>query len=355
MQKNAVGIVVDAEGGDFGATENVPGALAYRASHPEIALFLVGDPGNLQLGMKTYSTDIREGGTFSRGPFTGKAFVVGGQPVTLVYSEGKITDNEHSVQALRQKRKASIAIAMAMLHQGFVDALFSTGSTGATTAAATILLRPSPGIDRICVAAPIYEPFSSTILGDLGTSAEAPPRVLLTYAILCAALLKVLYGIEEPTFGLCNMGVEAEKGPDSLQQAHELLTKKLGSAFIGNVEPRDILAGKSHIALCSGFLGNQLMKLWEVMREELPNHLAPFLNHLIPSGQDTEDLIAAAIQNPFGKHGAPILGLSHGVVVVGHGNSKAKDIELGLETTLRCFQQDLPGAIKKELWILQEV
>ena len=110
-------IAVDAMGGDYAPDEIIKGALeAARLSSIEIVL--VGDQEEVEGELSKYP---RRGASSDRTEL----------PIRVVPSEGKIVEDEHPVQALRQKPRASIAVATRLLKQGEADALVSMGSTGA--------------------------------------------------------------------------------------------------------------------------------------------------------------------------------------------------------------------------------
>ena len=80
-----VRVAVDTMGGDYAPQETVKGAIqALRSSDAQ--LLLVGDPAAVQAELAKYD--------------------VAGLPMTVVPSEGKIGDDEHPVQAMRQKPAA---------------------------------------------------------------------------------------------------------------------------------------------------------------------------------------------------------------------------------------------------------
>ena len=137
MQRNGiedsrpVRVAVDAMGGDFAPVETVKGAIqALRSVNAE--LLLVGDPGQVQGELSKYETE--------------------GLPITVVPSEGRITDDEHPLQALRQKQRSSVVVATHLVKEGMADVMVSMGSTGATMASAVLSLglmeRPGAPLPR---------------------------------------------------------------------------------------------------------------------------------------------------------------------------------------------------------------
>ena len=104
-----VRVAVDTMGGDFAPVETVKGAIqALRSVSAE--LLLVGDPGMVQEELSKHDT--------------------AGLSVSVVPSEGKIGDDEHPLQAMRQKPQASVVVATQLVKQGQADVMVSMGVYG---------------------------------------------------------------------------------------------------------------------------------------------------------------------------------------------------------------------------------
>ena len=71
-----------------------------------------------------------------------------------------------------------------------------------------------------------------------------------------------MFGIERPRVGLLSIGEEEGKGNELTREAFQLL-KQLPLNFIGNVEGRDIYAGKVDVIVADGFVGNVALKTSE--------------------------------------------------------------------------------------------
>ncbi|MDP3061694.1 MAG: phosphate acyltransferase, partial [Chloroflexota bacterium] len=120
-------VALDAMGGDYAPAETVKGAVeAARRGIAEV--LLVGDPSAVNAELDKH--------------------VVTGLPLRVVPSEGCITENEHPALALRKKPRASVAVAARLVRAGQADAAVSMGSTGASMAAAAVLMGLLPSIER---------------------------------------------------------------------------------------------------------------------------------------------------------------------------------------------------------------
>ena len=126
----AVRVAVDAMGGDHGPAEVVPGALDHARAHPEDRVILVGDE----------AIDPRAS------PATLPA------NVSIVHASQVVGMDEHPALALREKKDASILVAIDLVKRGEADAVVTAGHTGAGMAAAVLRLGRLPGVDRPALA-----------------------------------------------------------------------------------------------------------------------------------------------------------------------------------------------------------
>ncbi len=102
--------------------------LSRAAGSNPIEIFLVGDREEIEgeLGKHEESVEF---------------------PIRVIPSEGKIREDEHSIQALRYKTRGSVVVATQLVREGRADALVSMGSTGAK--GIRYLLIPKHGFSRL--------------------------------------------------------------------------------------------------------------------------------------------------------------------------------------------------------------
>jgi glycerol-3-phosphate acyltransferase PlsX len=132
-----------------------------------------------------------------------------------------------------------------------------------------------------------------------------------------AVYVRELLGLEHPSIGLLNVGVEATAGHSALAVAHRLLSES-GLDFRGFVEGRDIPAGAADVVVTNGFVGNILLKYTEGLPEALKRHL----------GVDAESPPGSKLFESFDFHsygGEPLLGV-RGVSIIAHGASSDRAI-----------------------------
>jgi glycerol-3-phosphate acyltransferase PlsX len=310
-----VRIAVDCMGGDHGPAVTLPACRSFLERHPSAELVLVGTADAL----------------------AGAAGWARCRSVTAT----EVVTMEDSVEvALRKKRDSSMRGAIKQL-TGETDAAHacvSAGNTGALMAVARYVLKTLEGIDRPAIATvmPNRRDGFTTVL-DLGANVDCTPEHLLQFAVMGSALVAAVYGKEEPTVGLLNIGEEAIKGSETIKRAAELL--RLAAAgghinFHGNVEGNDIFVGTTDVVVCDGFVGNVMLKT----SEGLASMLSDFIREEFTRSLATKLAAAVALPvlNRFKKrvdprryNGAALLGL-RGLVFKSHGSADAFAFEQAL-------------------------
>ena len=322
-------------GGDDGPRDVVDGALA-ATRHFDLGVALVGSTAALE-------AELARHGDVDRGR------------VRLVDAADVVRMDESPSAALKRKPGASISRAAALVARGEAAALFSAGHTGATVMAAHGAFGMLPGVDRPALAATI--PTMSTerqpaVLVDAGASVDCRPAHLLQFAVMGCMYARVAFGIEAPRVGLLSIGEEPTKGNELTREAHKLL-KAAPLTFIGNVEGRDVYAGKADVIVCDGFTGNVALKI----SEGLVDVMQGFLNQEL-SGTITERL-GSMLTRRAHRHfrmrmdyseygGAPLLGVA-GVTIVGHGRSSAKAVRNAVALAYRFAANDFIGRVEREI------
>ena len=330
LQANRVRVVLDAMGGDYGPEETVKGALLAAANSP-VEIILVGDRDQVKSHLWG-ATD--------------------GLPITVVASEGKIIEEEHPVQALRQKPRASIVVATQLVKSGKADALVSMGSTGATVAAATLALGTLEGLERPCLGGPFLGLAPNTVVVDMGSNVDCRPSTLLDFAVMGSVFANQFLGTQRPRVGLLSIGSEEAKGNRQVREAYQVF-KDSGLDFVGNVEGMDFFTGKADVIVCDGFVGNVLLKFTEGLGAAMSAYLKRVLTAKLP--EDEVEPIATRVwevNNLPKKMGGPLFGIN-GYVVVGHGASRAEGVAGAIDTARRCVEVGLVDSMRRELAALR--
>ena len=326
-----VRVAVDTMGGDYAPVETVKGAVeALRLGGAE--LLLVGDPSAVQNELAKYD--------------------VAGLPITVVPSDGKIGDDEHPLQAMRQKPLASVVVATKLVEQGQADVMVSMGSTGASMASAVLSLGLMEGLERPCLGGPFLGLAPNTVLVDIGSNLDCRPGLLLSFAVLGAAFAHTYMGIENPRIGLLSVGAEAAKGNRQVQEAYQLF-RDSHLNFVGNVEGMDFFTNKADVIICDGFVGNILVKFTEGMG----GALASFVRERLAGSADSAvvDNLAADLwettNRPRTVGGGPLFGVN-APVILGHGSCRANGVEGAVRTAVRYVNVGLLDIMRQELAIM---
>jgi len=197
--------------------------------------------------------------------------------------------DEHPALAVRRKTRSSHVVGLRMVRDGQADAFVSAGHSGATMAAATLVLGRIRGIERPALAILFPSRERMFLLLDIGATTDCKPEYLLQFAQMGSLYAERGLGIDRPRVALLANGEEASKGDRLVQEAHKLL-RQSALNFIGNAEPKDALSGSAcDVLVCDGFVGNMFIKQAQAavklalelaqdeIRRDLPRRLAPGL------------------------------------------------------------------------------
>ena len=244
-------------GGDNGPGPLVAGAL--RAAAAGLDIILVGDRVELE---RLVAESPRPAGE--------DIAATGSGTIDVVHTDDSVGMDEDPALAVRAKPNASVRLIMRLLADGTAQAAVSAGSTGATMAAALLGLGRLGRIRRPAIAGalPVAGPSGSDVLlVDAGGSPDVQPPALVDWARLGAAYARARTSAA-PRIGLLNVGTEEGKGNELTRAASVLLQSwaeglPSSSAFVGNVEPADVLAGRVDVVVTDGFTGNIVIKTLE--------------------------------------------------------------------------------------------
>lgn len=302
-------IIVDGMGGDYSPEEVVKGAIkAARETQETIAI--IGPEKELSKLLRKHSCKLDN--------------------IEIINASEVITNNETPALAVKKKKDSTIVKAMRMLKDEEADAFVSAGSTGALLSAGLLILGRIKGIKRPAIAAwvPKIGKTGTTLLLDCGANVDSKPEYIVQNGIMGSMFVKGVKGIDDPSVGLLNIGVEAEKGDDLHKQAYDKLMNSSVN-FTGNVEGRDVISCDLDIVVTDGFSGNIFLKSSEGMSLAIMGRLKDKMSEGIAA--KTGAFLAYSKLKDIKKEfdyseagGAPILGLKAPVLKL-HGNSKAEE------------------------------
>jgi glycerol-3-phosphate acyltransferase PlsX len=268
--------------------------------------------------------------------------------IEIIAASETIGMDESPAQAVRQKKEASINVAMRMVKDGHADAFVSAGNTGAAMASALVHLGRVSGIERPALG--VIAPYTSRgiLVLDVGANADCKPSYLEQFAQMGAVYMERVYGVERPRVGLMNIGEEASKGNDLTQEAFERL-QKLDMNFVGNIEPDRIHLGLADVIVCDGFTGNVAMKSTEGVADFIFGQLRSTITSKLQYRLAALVLRPALLQmrrrmDPGEYGGAPLLGVN-GVVVITHGRADGPAIKNSLRNARDAVASGMVDAI----------
>jgi len=248
-------IALDAMGGDHGVDNAMRGAARLSLEDSDIRVLCVGELDAMQAVLDALPHDPSR--------------------LELASAAGSVPMDAKPAAALAQFPECSILEACRLVADGAADAVVSAGHTGATVLAAARAFRRLPGIRRAALASvyptarargPHDDPFA--LMLDVGATLTASPEELVGFAVMGAAYSSVVSEVEDPRVALLSNGTEANKGTPEIVAAHALLADS-PLRFVGNVEGLDIPQGTVDVVVCSGFLGNVVLKMLEGMGDVL--------------------------------------------------------------------------------------
>jgi glycerol-3-phosphate acyltransferase PlsX len=329
-------IVVDAMGGDHGPEEAIKGAAEASLTLDSSELVLVGDAARIGKLLPRVAHD--------------------GARIRVHHAGEVIHMDEKPSDALAAKPDASIVVAADLVARGEGDSLVSAGNTGASVLACARRWKLMSGVRRAALAS-VYptelrrgeknDPFS--LILDVGATIDATAEDLVTFAVMGAAYARVISKNNRPRVALLSNGTEAGKGPKEVVRAHELLLEQTGLNFIGNVEGLDIPRGVADVVVCSGYVGNVVIKMLEGVSETVMR-LARYAYKerllwraaLAMLGSGIERLKQVTDWEQYG--GAPLLGFDN-LFIKAHGRSKARAIANAIRVASKAHRGGLVPTI----------
>ena len=119
---------------------------------------------------------------------------------------------------------------------------------------------------------------------DVGATIGADASQLIEFAIMGEAMARCLFGLERPSVGLLNIGVEEVKGLEEVKEAARLLREmQLPMEYAGFVEGDDIARGTVDVVVTEGFTGNIALKTAEGTAKQISNFLRQALSRTLLS------------------------------------------------------------------------
>lgn len=327
-------VALDAMGGDHAPAPEIAGAIA-AARSGQLRLILVGDEARLRDELRRHQTR--------------------GLAIEIRHASEIITMHDIPSVALRRKKGSSMRVAFDLVAAGEADAVVSAGNSGAMMACAIFVLKRLEGVDRPAILTTFPSRTQKTALLDMGANVECKPLHLAQYAVLGAVYAREQLDRARPRVGLLSNGAEEHKGTPLTRATHKLLSGHSSELFdyVGYVEGRDVLNGRTDVVVCDGFSGNLVLKISEaaaelivaLVREEI--EARPWAKLLAlglkPALRGLRRKIDYAELG-----GAPLLGV-RGAALICHGGSNSKAIKNAILNAALYAERDLTGSLARAI------
>ncbi len=321
-------IAIDAMGGDYAPEEIIKGAVVGARQH-NVGITLVGPQDRIQSELAKYET--------------------GGLDIDIAHTDEYLVEGEQPAHALRNKRKASILLAVKLVRDGKASAAVGVGPTGGVFAAAVGVLGTLEGLARPVIGGNFLGFAPNTVVIDLGGNVDSRPDQLLDFGIIGMVFAKMWLNISNPTIALLSNGAEEGKGNEIVKETYKIY-KMSGLNFIGNVEGHDIATGKANVVICDGFVGNTIVKFCEGLGMVTSKWLENKLIGRLPDKeiQELSTELRRATISADSTGGGPLLGVN-GIVFKAHGRSKAPEVATTIGSAKHMAEANLVGTLKSEL------
>ncbi len=331
-----VRIALDAMGGDHGPAVTIAGAELALMRHPGSEFVVFGN-SSLIAPLLDARPQLK---AVSR----------------LVHTDVAVRMEDKPSQALRYGRwKSSMWLAIDAVKKGDADMVVSGGNTGALMAMSKFHLKMLPGIDRPAIAALWPTVRGESIVLDVGASIGADAPHLVDLAVMGSATARILFGIDRPTVGLLNIGVEEVKGLEEVREAGRVLREENFPEFDyqGFVEGDDIGQGKVDVVVTEGFAGNIALKaaegtarqIGQYLRAAMACSLSAKIGYVFARGAFAQ---LRERMDPRRANGGVFLGLN-GIVIKSHGGADAEGYAAAIEVGHGVVRDELLAKIRAAL------
>jgi glycerol-3-phosphate acyltransferase PlsX len=325
-------IAVDAMGGDFAPQAVVAGAVQ-AAREYGVGIILVGIEEIVQAELRKH-------------PFARSL------PIEVRNATQVVDMLDSPATVFRRKKDSSIRVANELVKSGEAVAVISAGHTGAAMATSLFVLGPLEGVERPAIAAIMPTVKGASVVLDVGANVDCKPSHLVQFAIMGEVFAKYLLKNPNPRVVLLSIGEEETKGNELTKEAFKHLTET-SLNFIGNVEGRDVMAGKADVIVCDGFIGNVVLKTSEavaeaigiILRENIGENLIRKLGYFMmkPAFRSLKRKVDYA---EYG--GAPLLGIE-GISIISHGRSSDRAIKNAIRVAIEFAKSEVNRHIHDDI------
>ncbi|MBZ9990097.1 phosphate acyltransferase PlsX [Mesorhizobium sp. BH1-1-5] len=329
-------ISIDAMGGDHGPSVVIPALMTVAIRRPDIRFVIYGreDVVRPELAKFPKLAEVSE----------------------FVHCEIAVRMDDKPSQALRHGRwKSSMWKAVEAVKNGGAQACISAGNTGALMAMSKFCLRTMATIERPAIAALWPTTRGESVVLDVGATIGADAHQLIDFAILGTGMARSVFGIERPSVGLLNVGVEEIKGQEEVKEAGRMLREANMTSmnYRGFVEGDDIGKGTVDVVVTEGFAGNIALKTAEGTARQIAGYLRAAMSRTLMAkigyvfAKGAFDRLREKMD--VGRsNGGIFLGLN-GIVVKSHGGADSDGFAAAIELGYDMVRNNLLDRIEADL------
>jgi glycerol-3-phosphate acyltransferase PlsX len=170
-----------------------------------------------------------------------------------------------------------------------------------------------------------------------------------------SAMARVVFGLDRPSVGLLNIGVEEVKGLEEVREAGRLLREAnlQNLEYIGFIEGTDIADGTADVVVTEGFAGNIALKTAEGTARQFAEYLRSAMSRTWRTrlGYLLARQAFRTLQekmDPRKVNGGVFLGLN-GIVIKSHGGTDAEGFASAVDLGYDMARYELLAKIEQTL------
>ena len=199
---------------------------------------------------------------------------------------------------------------------------------------------------------------SESVVLDVGATIGADATQLVEFAVMGEAMARCLFGLEKPTVGLLNIGVEEIKGVEQVKEAGRILRdSKLPLVYAGLRRRRRHRQGHGRCGRHRR-LHRQHRAEGRRRHRQAAGDLSEAVPDRAPGSRSSERFLASGAfkalrdrMDPRKHNGGVFLGLN-GVVVKSHGGTDALGFATAIDVALDMVRNDLVSKIKTDVEVM---
>jgi len=322
-------IALDAMGGDQAPAAIIHGAV-WAARDFGVTIQLVGQPEIIKTELAKHDTN--------------------GLDLPIIPASQIIKMDESPVAAVKTKKDSSMVVALRLVKEGKSDAFVTAGNSGGAMAAGLFGLGRIRGIKRPALGTifPTDSEHGLCFLLDVGANSDVRHEHLHQFALMGHHYTEHVLEIHRPRVGLLSIGEEEDKGSLLIQRVTPLL-KESDINFVGNVEGKDIPAGKADVVVTDGFTGNVYIKgaegvawiIQKYLEREIKSRPMALLGALLARGPSKPSAPGWITGNLAAGH---CWGLT-GWVIIAHGRSDPYALRHAIRVAAQAAEHKIVEAI----------